>query len=267
MSLLKLNSTGPEVCILQHRLTKAGFELIEDGDFGSKTEKAVIAFQKEHGLVVDGVVGDKTTAKLLNKSTDHWLNQSDLEAAATDLGVDMASIHAIKAVESRGLGFLADGRPKILYERHVMVRNLQKNGFKPNQIGMAKTRYPNLVNTAAGGYKGNAAEHYRLKLAGDIHVQSALESASWGLFQIMGYHWKALGYKSVQEFAERMRRNEGEHWKAFVKFVQADSKLHGALKDKNWAEFAKRYNGSNYKKNKYDVRLKKAHDEYVPVIG
>ena len=36
-----------------------------DGDFGSKTDVAIRAYQKKNGLVADGIVGAKTWAKLL----------------------------------------------------------------------------------------------------------------------------------------------------------------------------------------------------------
>ena len=51
------------VQILLNKYNKAG--LVEDGDFGSKTDTAVRAYQKSRGLGVDGVVGIKTWAQLL----------------------------------------------------------------------------------------------------------------------------------------------------------------------------------------------------------
>jgi putative chitinase len=53
--LLKLGSTGDDVIKLQNKL---GVDPI--GKFGPKTEAAVKAWQSEHGLTVDGIVGDKT---------------------------------------------------------------------------------------------------------------------------------------------------------------------------------------------------------------
>ena len=47
------------------------------------------------------------------------LRESDLIAAADRLDVPLASIKAVNEVESSGRGFLADGRPVILFERHV----------------------------------------------------------------------------------------------------------------------------------------------------
>lgn len=49
----------------QKRLKALGFyDGIIDGDFGPKTEAAVEAYQRKHGLVDDGVVGTKTAASL-----------------------------------------------------------------------------------------------------------------------------------------------------------------------------------------------------------
>ena len=63
--LLKKGSRGNKVQKLQTALTKLNFDPgAIDGIFGSKTEKAVINFQKSQQLVPDGIVGEKTWAKL-----------------------------------------------------------------------------------------------------------------------------------------------------------------------------------------------------------
>ena len=65
MELLKKGSKGGEVTALQNRLNALGFDCGKaDGVFGANTEKAVIAFQKAHGLTADGIVGEKTYAVL-----------------------------------------------------------------------------------------------------------------------------------------------------------------------------------------------------------
>jgi putative chitinase len=59
MILLKKGSQGQEVTLLQQLL-----ELNSDGIFGFKTEKAVMKWQSEEGLLADGVVGLKTWSSL-----------------------------------------------------------------------------------------------------------------------------------------------------------------------------------------------------------
>jgi hypothetical protein len=52
---LRRGATGELVKKIQARLGLAA-----DGDFGAKTEAAMRSFQREHGLVPDGIVGPKT---------------------------------------------------------------------------------------------------------------------------------------------------------------------------------------------------------------
>ena len=55
--------------IIQRLLIEKGYKLPQygaDGSFGAETEKAVKAFQSDHGLSVDGIVGKNTWSKLLN---------------------------------------------------------------------------------------------------------------------------------------------------------------------------------------------------------
>lgn len=69
---LKRGIKGADVTYLQQRLVANGYCVGEiDGDFGRKTESAVKAYQTEHGLVVDGIVGAKTWDSLL------WSNDRD----------------------------------------------------------------------------------------------------------------------------------------------------------------------------------------------
>lgn len=66
MKTIKKGSRGNEVLILQNALGSATsyFKGAKDGIFGIITETAVMKFQKEKGLVIDGIVGPKTWAAL-----------------------------------------------------------------------------------------------------------------------------------------------------------------------------------------------------------
>ncbi|MBU0469244.1 MAG: peptidoglycan-binding protein [Candidatus Omnitrophica bacterium] len=50
-----------KVITVQQALTKAGYYNGSiDGKLGSKTKSAIVEFQKDHGLVSDGIIGKKT---------------------------------------------------------------------------------------------------------------------------------------------------------------------------------------------------------------
>lgn len=64
---IKRGSSGPYVKECQNDLIKLKYDVGPtgaDGKFGKNTEKAVKAFQKDHKLVVDGIVGKNTWAAL-----------------------------------------------------------------------------------------------------------------------------------------------------------------------------------------------------------
>lgn len=62
--VLRRGSSGPKVRDVQNALRVAGFPVQLDGDFGSRTDEAVRAFQASRDLEADGVVGPATWAAL-----------------------------------------------------------------------------------------------------------------------------------------------------------------------------------------------------------
>lgn len=62
--VLRRGSFGDAVSQLQEQLVAKGFDISIDGDFGPATELAVMMFQKNNGLVVDGIVGQNTWSTL-----------------------------------------------------------------------------------------------------------------------------------------------------------------------------------------------------------
>lgn len=267
---LKHGDKGLAVRRLQQQLNAHGTQLATDGDYGDETEKAVRAYQAKIGLVVDGKAGEKTLAALAGTDCSKLLRNATLAAAAKRLGVELAAIYAVNEVESAGSGFLATGKPKILFERHVMHQRLAlPRAEGDDQAALRRhadelaAQYPALVNTKPGGYIGGAAEHQRLAQARMIDALCANESASWGAFQIMGYHAERLGYASVDEFVRLMSQDENQQFEAFVRFIEADPALLKALKGKKWAAFAKAYNGPAYARNLYDVKLERAYEQHA----
>jgi peptidoglycan hydrolase-like protein with peptidoglycan-binding domain len=259
LNILAIGSTGKAVFTLATRLIELGYLLKDflDNEFTPAVEKAVKDFQRDKDLVADGIVGPKTQKALSShdNNIDRLLKQSDLDKAADVLGVPVAAIMAVNSVESRGRGFLEDGRPVILFERHIMRRRMLKNGIEADAVGLAESRWPGLVNRETGGYQGGLNEWVRLEQATAIHRESALESCSWGQFQIMGYHWQALGYGTIDNFVNAMTHSESAQLEGFVHFILASTDLHNALKAQDWVAFARLYNGPGYERNHYDTRL------------
>lgn len=64
-TLLRKGDRGDAVKLLQKRLTICGWSLTADGIWGDKTDSAVRSYQYKAGLTVDGIVGPKTQAKLI----------------------------------------------------------------------------------------------------------------------------------------------------------------------------------------------------------
>lgn len=258
--VLIVGSKGAAVAEVQRLLVAAGIKVLVDGDYGEATAKAVSAFQRKAGLVVDGAAGPRTLDALRNgQRHPRALTEADIKRVAKRLAVTAASIRAVCDVESDGSGFAADGRPDVLFERHVFYQRLQAAGRDAKALA---ERYPNLVAAKRGGYAGGSAEWGRLNSAATIDRAIAYESASWGLFQIMGYHWQRLGYASVEAFATLQCQDEGQQLEAFARFIEASPLIHRALREGRWAAFARLYNGPKYRENLYDVKLARAAARY-----
>ena len=189
------------------------------------------------------------------------LLETDFQAAAARLGVSVPAVKAVATVESNGGGFLPDGRVKVQYEPHVMYRQLASN-FDRARADKELVAHPDLVAKKAGSYQPLDKEDKDMNRAAQlIDRTSALESASWGAFQIMGYHWKTLQYTTLQGFINDQYTAAGQ-LETFMRFIQADPSLLRALRGKGWATFARIYNGPGYAANKYDTKLAAAFKQY-----
>ncbi|HKY27503.1 MAG TPA: N-acetylmuramidase family protein [Pyrinomonadaceae bacterium] len=285
MPVLKIGSSGPEVSNLQQRLKELGFDPNGvDGNFGPGTQAALIAFQKAKGLEPDGKAGPNTLAALnLNgnqgsatgttgtttatvttgtagaagagaaAAVSKLLNEDDYKQAAEQLNCEIAAIKAVAEVESRGAGFLPDGRPKILFERHK---------FHAFTGGKFDASHPDISNKKAGGYgMGGAHQWDRFNEAFALNPNAAIKACSWGKFQVMGFNFNICGFENLDDFRAAMSKSEGEHLKAFCCFIDSTN-LAGALRNKKWAKLAEGYNGADYRINKYDTKLAAAYKKY-----
>lgn len=260
--ILRRGDTGKAVRKLQLSLGFTGDDV--DEVFGPATKRAVVAFQKRSNLVADGIAGPKTLEALPGGEIKiKRLSQGDIERIADRLNVEVAAVMAANEVESNGSGFLGDGRAVILFERHVMRRNLEGVG---RDADLLSQYLPDIINGATGGYRGGEAEYDRLYLARQVDEASAISAASWGLFQIMGHHYATLGFDSPQAMEAAANDSEGAQLEMFAAFVEADPRLHRALKRLDWETFARIYNGPAYAKHNYHGRMSDAFDAHSKTL-
>jgi len=277
MRILKYRSRGSAVYILEEILVKLGYKVRVSEYFGRDTDRAVKDFQLENNLVVDGLVGAKTWSKIFEKEqeilsfNDKFLSEQDLIDFSNTFQLELAVVKAVNEVESRGKGFFAYGKPAILFEGHVFWEQLEKRGINPKSILNSNNKDILYEKWTRKHYIGGYKEYIRLEKAASIsNTQTVREaaycSASWGAFQIMGYHYKSLGYESIDDFVAKMYKHEREHLEAFGRFISVNTykgkKLVDWLRIKNWEHFARAYNGPGYKTNKYDTKLQSAYERY-----
>lgn len=190
------------------------------------------------------------------------LTDQNYQNAANRLGASVAAVKAVASVESNGGGFLADGkRVKIQYEPHVMYQRL-KTRFGVARAQRELAAHPDLVALKPGSYQRNEKEDQDMDRAAQVIDRAcALEAASWGMFQIMGYHWKTCNFTTLQAFINAQYDAAGQ-LDTFVRFILADSKLVRALKARDWTTFAAIYNGSGYRANQYDTKMASAYKRF-----
>ncbi|MBI40430.1 MAG: hypothetical protein CMF59_12585 [Leptospiraceae bacterium] len=173
--------------------------------------------------------------------------QRELALAAKELGMPLEYVKAVLFKESNGVVFwkvkgFKDPVPPLNFEGH-WFRRLTRTVF--DKIA------PNLSMRIADRLFG-AGEWKRFQKAAKLDRKAAIEAAGWGAFQIMGFHWKRLGYKSADEFAAAMHTVKGQV-QAFVRFLETHpfKGLKQALIDGDLDTFAHYYNGENHAINKY----------------
>ncbi len=180
------------------------------------------------------------------------LSPTGLQTVADTLGVDLATVWAVATVETRSCGFFASRKPQILFERHVFHR-LTNGAFDA---------HPALSNPTPGGYSDPSPDQYvRLEQAMALDESAALRSASWGIGQVMGFNAAKAGFADAAAMVAAFMQGEDVQFQAAAQFIVA-SDLASKLAKQDWAGYALGYNGSNYKENNYDDKLKLAHARF-----
>ena len=179
------------------------------------------------------------------------ISESDYNNAAKVLKCEVAVIKAVAKVESAGNGFHSNGEPVILFEGHKFHKYTNGKFTTPENENISHRKWSRKY------YKEN--QHKRLQKAAELDRDAALMSASWGKFQIMGFNYKLCGFRTVQDFVNAMYKDEGKHLMSFVNFV-INTGLSTKLRNKDWSGFARGYNGSSYKVNRYDTKMSEAYN-------
>lgn len=213
---------------LQLRLAELGYEPgAADGIWGPKTERAVI--------------------RAMTEGPDTPLTDADFVASAGRLGCPVSHIRAVSMVESTGRAFI-DGRPAILFERHRFSRATGGRFDRSHPAISWPTWEPRSYPAS------QTARYGQLVAAVGLDVDAGFASASYGRFQILGENFAACGHQSPFAFALAMAQGEPEQLLAFERFIVSRGLLR-ALQRGDWATFARGYNGTAYKKNRYDAKL------------
>lgn len=195
------------------------------------------------------------------------LTNEMIKDLATRLGLEPALLKSVQIVEAAGRdGFLADGRPQILFEGHIMYKEVHKK-FPDRDLAYLCKRYSTIFfpKWDKSKYLGGVHEYKRLELAKEIDEECALKSASWGMFQIMGFNHKICGCQDVYDFVHKVSESHEKQLELMYYFMHNSGCLKN-LKEKDWAGFAKKYNGPGYAQNAYDQKLRNAYENFKDKI-
>lgn len=240
---------------VQSGLLRAGYDPGPlDGLFGPKTEAATRVWLNARGKPAAASEGTHPLVAIGFKGAARKLDDIDLPRAGARIGVGEDVIHAVLDVETLGGGWDKQGRPKMLREPHVFYRQLPKH-LRARAVaeGLAYQRW---------GEQPYPRDSYPgLVRAMQIHPEAALRSCSWGLGQILGENFAMIGYGSAAEMVTALLDDEEVHLQMMIDFISAAG-LDDELRRRDWAGFARGYNGPAYAKHGYHLRLKSAFEKW-----
>lgn len=205
------------------------------------------------------------------------LTNADFARVAQRLGCTVAQIRAVWQVECSGKGWFTDVRgdilakdgpggfldgphlPKLLFEAHHFDR-LTRGRFRASHPNLSSAKWNRAL------YVGGPGEWVRLHEAMKLDRNAALQSASYGGPQIMGFNHRLAGFGSVEAFVDAMKTSETAHLEAFATFI-VNSGLVDELRrisDRaaDCAPFARGYNGRGFATHNYHGKIAAAHKRF-----
>ena len=182
------------------------------------------------------------------------ITNDQIRKIALENGIEYAALKAFIQVETGGIGFASDGKIIIQFEPAWFKR---KAPYAPSGVWSV-----NKVDK-------QVREWLAFNDAFRKDANAAMESTSIGLGQIMGFHYKLLGFKTVGEMWDDAKKGELNQVLQMVKFIRSIPALLKALKEKNWHAVAGNYNGWGYKelakkygREPYNISLEKAYNKF-----
>ncbi len=193
----------------------------------------------------------------------------DIIRTATQLaeasGIEAAALLAVIEVESAGIALVRiDERdePVIRFEGHYFDRRLSAAlRQQARSAGLSSPTPGKIANP-----RSQSERWATFRRAAAIDRKAACESVSWGLGQVMGAHWAWLGYASVDELVAEARSGTVGQLRLLIRYIEKAGLLE-ALRRRDWAGFARGYNGPLYARNRYDVRLANAYARHRTIAG
>lgn len=186
------------------------------------------------------------------------LTDADFARAADELGNGVTPKHmqASKKIEAPRGAYDDQGRPSILYERHVFSRNTHPKG----RFNASHPLLSALKGYGPGGYGAFSAQYGKLAQAYALEAEAAFEACSWGAFQVLGENATSLGYESARAMAIELAKSEAAHLDSYVRFI----KVNGLADDlgrcragdpKSCIPFVSGYNGSGFAQYNYHTKF------------
>lgn len=176
------------------------------------------------------------------------VTEQEIRTLSEAFNVEYSKVKAFIEVESGGKGFdEATGKIIIQFEPAWFKK---KAPYTPSGLW------------SLNGVERQAGEWKAFNDAFSKNQDAAMESTSIGLMQVMGFHFKRLGFSSVGAMWDFAKKSEYNQIWLGLEFLRTDKVLFKALQDGNWKEVARRYNGENYAVLGYDKKLINAEKKY-----
>ena len=173
--------------------------------------------------------------------------------------IDTAALLAIISVETPGQGFDEHTGKILIQFEPVWFR--RKAPYAPSGLWSV-----NKVDV-------QSKEWEAFNDAFKKNPDAAMQATSIGLGQIMGLHYKRLGYKTVGDMWDDAKKGIEQQVKQLVTFILTDDKLRCAIEHHNWTDVAEIYNGkgfrelaAKYRRTPYDKALEDAYKIYIKQI-